>query len=270
MTHDTTEGVAESIAIWEERAAERILGEAVYEKRLKLYAEIYEHDNAFWLHRHGRIGISGATARNPALLQKAIPGDDPVLDIGGGTGVAGDAFSPTREYVICDASSVANAQSSSGLANRRTVIGNATELPFPDATFGAVLILDVLEHLHREDIERSMTQVWRVLRPGGRLLIATPNRISGPWDVRRTLPDPDNHRGLHLNEMSVGDMLRLVRRHGFRALAFQTSQATAMLFDMPPLALWAGLWEGIAKPAPLRYRSRMCPLAVVLASKADG
>ena len=131
MTHDTTEGVAESIAIWEERAAERILGEAVYEKRLKLYAEIYEHDNAFWLHRHGRIGISGATARNPALLQKAIPGDDPVLDIGGGTGVAGDAFSPTREYVICDASSVANAQSSSGLANRRTVIGNATELPFP-------------------------------------------------------------------------------------------------------------------------------------------
>ena len=68
MALDTTEDGAESIAIWEERAAERLLGETVYEHRLRLYAEIYAHDNAFWLHRHGRTGISGATARNHALL----------------------------------------------------------------------------------------------------------------------------------------------------------------------------------------------------------
>src|SRR6266480_298172 len=199
------------IARWEEQAAKRLLG-ATYEERLRLYSEIYDHDNAFWLARHRRTGISGTCARNRELLHLACPGTGPVLDIGGGMGVAGDAFAPSREYVVCDASPPVSVHSGYGDTKRRTVVGYATDLPFPDASFDAVLMLDVLEHLHSEDIERSIVQVRSVLRPRGRLLIATPNRISGPWDCRRNLPDPHHHIGLHLNEMSVGDMLRLVRR----------------------------------------------------------
>src|SRR5208282_6078758 len=264
---DSNDSDVIEIAHWEERAAERLLCATVYEQRLRLYSEIYAHDNAFWLARHGRTGISGACARNRALLQLACPGAGPVLDIGGGTGVAGDAFAPSREYVVCDASPLVSAQSDSSDMKRRTVVGYATELPFPDASFDAVLMLDVLEHLHSEDIERSMAQVRRVLRPRGRLLIATPSRISGPWDARRNLPDPHDHKGLHLNEMSVVDMLCLVRRHGFSALAFQTKHSTATLVSMPPLTLWAGLWEGIAGCVPWRHRPRLCSLAVVLANK---
>jgi SAM-dependent methyltransferase len=254
------------IARWEEQSAERLLG-ANYEQRLRLYSEIYHHDNAFWLNRHGRTGISGTCARNRELLHQACPGDGPVLDIGGGIGVAGDAFAPSREYVVCDASPMVSAHPGTGDAKRRTVVGYATDLPFPDASFDAVLMLDVLEHLHSEDIERSMVQVRRVLRPRGRLLIGTPNRISGPWDVRRNLPDPHHHKGLHLNEMSVGDMLRLVRRHGFSALGFQTRHSRPALVSMLPLALWVGLWEGIAACVPWRYRPRLCSLAVVLANR---
>jgi SAM-dependent methyltransferase len=254
------------IARWEEQAAERLLG-ATYEQRLRLYSEIYDHDNALWLGRHGRTGISGACARNRELLHLACPGDGPVLDIGGGLGVAGDAFAPSREYVVCDVSPPVCAHSGCGDTKRRTVAALATELPFPDASFDAVLMLDVLEHLHSEDIERSMMQVRRVIRPRGRLLIAMPNRISGPWDCRRNLPDPHHHKGLHLNEMSVGDMLRLVRRHGFSALAFQTGHSRSKLVSMPPLTLWAALWEGIAGCVPWRHRVRLCSLAVVLANK---
>ncbi len=255
------------IVHWEERAAEQLRCATVYEQRRRLYSEIYAHDNGFWLARHGRTGISGACARNRALLQLACPGDGPVLDIGGGTGVAGDAFAPSREYVVCDASPFVSAQSDSGDMKRRTVVGYATELPFRDAGFDAVLMLDVLEHLHSEDIETSMAQVRRVLRPMGRLLIATPSRISGPWDARRILPDPHDHKGLHLNEMSVSDMLCLVRRHGFSPLGFQTRNSTATLFSVPSLRLWAAVWEGIVGCLSWRYRSRLCSLAVVLANK---
>ena len=257
------------IARWEEQAAKRLLDAADYEHRLKLYSEIYDHDNSVWIARHGRVGISGVCARNRALLRKACPGNGPVLDIGGGTGLAGEAFPPSREYVVCDASPVVTAQSHSDVGKRHTVMGYATELPFPDASFDAVLMLDVLEHLHRDDIDGSMVEARRVLRSRGRLLIATPNRISGPWDSRRNLTDPQDHQGLHLNEMSVGDILCLVRKHGFSVLAFQTRESGATLFGIPPLTLWANLWEGIAGCVPWRYRPRLCTLAVVLAARPE-
>jgi len=71
MAHDTTEDGAESIAIWEERAAERLLGETVYEHRLRLYAEIYAHDNAFYYAAAGWLAAVGIT--NMVLRGRLLP-----------------------------------------------------------------------------------------------------------------------------------------------------------------------------------------------------
>jgi len=47
-------------------------------------------------------------------------------------------------------------------------------LPFPDASFGTVLLLEVLEHLRIHPLH-TFRELARVLRPGGRLLLSTPN-----------------------------------------------------------------------------------------------
>ncbi len=47
-------------------------------------------------------------------------------------------------------------------------------LPFPEASFDLVLCHNVCEHL--EEPTRTFAEVYRVLRPGGRLLLKTPNR----------------------------------------------------------------------------------------------
>lgn len=64
-------------------------------------------------------------------------------------------------------------------------------LPFPDATFDAVLCAHVAEHLHRP--EASFHEMARVLRPGGRLLLLTPNRRHYVPMLARLLP-----HGLHV------------------------------------------------------------------------
>lgn len=53
---------------------------------------------------------------------------------------------------------------------------SATELPFEDASFDKVLITEVIEHI--PDWKKALDEIARVLKPGGTLVISTPNRLS--------------------------------------------------------------------------------------------
>ncbi|BCL37658.1 class I SAM-dependent methyltransferase [Nostoc sp. MS1] len=53
------------------------------------------------------------------------------------------------------------------------VCGDATSLPFADASFDAVTMFDLLEHV--PDDQKAISEALRVLRPQGFLLISTPN-----------------------------------------------------------------------------------------------
>jgi len=59
-------------------------------------------------------------------------------------------------------------------------ITSLAQTGFPDATFEAVLLLEVLEHL-TENPRPIWAEVARVLKPGGRVVVTTPNlyRIGG-------------------------------------------------------------------------------------------
>ncbi|MCR4265498.1 class I SAM-dependent methyltransferase [Nitratireductor sp. ZSWI3] len=52
------------------------------------------------------------------------------------------------------------------------------ELPLPDSSVDRVLMVHSLEHA--ENPQQTLLEVWRVLAPGGRLVIAVPNR-RGMW-----------------------------------------------------------------------------------------
>lgn len=77
-------------------------------------------------------------------------------------------------------------------------VGVGEAIPYPDASFDAVVCVDVLEHV--ADLPRVLAQVARVLRPGGMFLFDTINRnplarlatITVAEDVLRLLP-----RGTH-------------------------------------------------------------------------
>jgi ubiquinone/menaquinone biosynthesis C-methylase UbiE len=51
--------------------------------------------------------------------------------------------------------------------------GSLYELPFGDASFDTVLFSEVIEHLDMP--ERALTEIFRVLRPGGTVIIIFPN-----------------------------------------------------------------------------------------------
>jgi SAM-dependent methyltransferase len=72
--------------------------------------------------------------------------------------------------------SVAKATFAHRTTRAPTAVADATSLPFKDGSFDAVLIRDLLHHL--PDRLAALKQAYRVLRPGGHLLLIEPNRRS--------------------------------------------------------------------------------------------
>jgi len=55
---------------------------------------------------------------------------------------------------------------------------DAAALPFGDATFDGITMVETLEHIFDADRPRALSECRRVLKPGGRIVLSTPNHAS--------------------------------------------------------------------------------------------
>ena len=91
-----------------------------------------------------------------------------VLDVGCGDGWLAQALPEDVEYLGFDYPVTL----AKGYRGRAAVLGSADRLPFADASFDTVAMLDVLEHLAQPAM--AVSEARRVLRPGGRLILQVP------------------------------------------------------------------------------------------------
>jgi SAM-dependent methyltransferase len=82
--------------------------------------------------------------------------------------------------------------------------GNAEKLPFRDGTFDAYCSFETLEHV--PDPVRLLREAHRVLKPGGVLLLSTPDRI-----VSGIPPGGKPGNPFHVQEWSLLELDRLLR-----------------------------------------------------------
>lgn len=105
------------------------------------------------------------------LRSRYAAGQDPWLDVGCGTGGL-LAKIGTGAYGV-DLSSAALA-----FCRRRglckTALASADALPFGAASFGLVTLMDVLYHREVGDPAAVLREAWRVLRPGGCVMLNVP------------------------------------------------------------------------------------------------
>jgi ubiquinone/menaquinone biosynthesis C-methylase UbiE len=114
-----------------------------------------------------------------------------VLDVGAGPGLL---ISEMASYVgpkghvtgleISDSMlAVARRRCASmAIADRITLVkGDATALPFPDASFDVATSTQVYEYV--PDVDQALAELYRVLRPGGRALILDTDWASIVWNT---------------------------------------------------------------------------------------
>ena len=100
--------------------------------------------------------------------------------------------------------------------NVHFVQAGAIDIPFPNATFDFAYCSQVFEHWHPDDAVDHLSEVARILKPGGWFGLDTPNFLTGPHDISRAFTDKPT--GLHLKEWTYGEILAALREAGFRAV----------------------------------------------------
>jgi ubiquinone/menaquinone biosynthesis C-methylase UbiE len=103
--------------------------------------------------------------------------DDRVVDLGAGTGLIALALAPSvAEVAAVDISEQMLAQldahaAADGIDNVRAVVGDLRTLPLEDESVTLAVSNYAFHHLERPDKELALSDVRRVLIPGGRLVI---------------------------------------------------------------------------------------------------
>lgn len=101
-----------------------------------------------------------------------LPHTGTLLDAGGGTGRVAEALRPhIGSVIVADVSLGMLTQ-----ARQKGLTASAAEserLPFTDGTFDRVLMVDALHHVIHQG--ETVRELFRVLRPGGRLVIEEPD-----------------------------------------------------------------------------------------------
>lgn len=131
--------------------------------------------------------------------------------------------------------------------------GSAYELPFEDSYFDVIATRNVVEHL--DDPARALRECRRVLRPGGKMFILTPNMRFPPLAVARVFPhtvrqkinyivrgaEEEDTFKTYYRANTIRDVRRLAQEAGFEAdrVEYFTEQPVYFTFSLLAFRCWA-------------------------------
>jgi SAM-dependent methyltransferase len=150
-----------------------------------------------------------------AMVRKylsALPSTTRVLDAGCGEGVLVDEFQSHLDIVGVDPH----------YASDRVTTGSLLKLPFGSASFDRALCLDVLEHLTFPEQGPALAELFRVVRPGGELLVSVPNLAHLQSRIHLLFAGRLIHTAnltKHPGDRPAAEFIDLATRAGFRLVS---------------------------------------------------
>lgn len=154
--------------------------------------------NVPWIFDGLRWLVEGGFVEHRRLIQEHFPvAPENVLDCGCGTGVFAGCF-PKQSYVGIDISSEYIARARQLNHDRNFQVMDASCLNFPSESFEAVIVSGVVHHMETSLARRVLSEIRRVLKPSGKLLMWEDIPTRASW----------NMLGQLIHRLDVGDHIR--------------------------------------------------------------
>lgn len=214
------------------------------------YARTPPYSDLYFARRFGR----------QILADSGLPLQQPldVLDFGCGPGFMWDhlqELGAAWKYTAIDFSAdsvAAIARRAAGCAQFRDAV-HVTLLPtaMSAAAFDVILLIEVVEHLKDAYLEATLHEAARLLKPGGVLVISTPNE-EDLSQARRFCPSCGAvyHEWQHVRSWSIGSLQSCLAAHGFRLAHHRTTdyQAREPALGSRMLAARRALRRALGRP----------------------
>jgi ubiquinone/menaquinone biosynthesis C-methylase UbiE len=191
-------------------------------REIEHHRDIADRAEAIW-NWESPSGRRRAARRAELLAAKAgVSNGRRVLELGCGTGVFLEKLAVHGARIVGLDLSIDLLQRCAsrvkGAAHVGLACGNAEQMPFPDATFDAAYGSSVLHHL---GLQAALSEVRRVLRPGGRIAFAEPNILNPQVAVMFHFGLTKRYFGVSPDEMAFSRFraARALREAGFAQIA---------------------------------------------------
>lgn len=192
----------------EERCAQRLYT-SLYDE---LFRRVPHHPQL--THKKSPETIARSVRWQRELLKNFIASDASFLDVGaGGCELAFSMAEMVRQVYAVDVSNVITSHTGRP-RNFELLISHGSDIPLPDGCVDVAYSNQLMEHIHPDDAIEQLQDIYRVLKPNGRYICITPNRIGGPWDISYYFDDVAT--GFHLKEYTSKELSELFRQAGFR------------------------------------------------------
>jgi len=116
--------------------------------------------------------------RRIELCLEQLAGGHSVLEVGFGSGVSFLNLSQLYQEIhgldlTADTQQVSEMFAGLGIQTELRN-GSVLEMPYPDQSFDAVLLISILEHLQPQEQAIAFREIWRVLKPSGQVVYGVP------------------------------------------------------------------------------------------------
>lgn len=153
-----------------------------------------------------------------------------ILDVGCGSGVFADraATLPGSQVLGVDANpqAIEFATQTFARENLEFRLGMLDELDLAPESFDRISFLEVVEHVYEDQARTTLSDFHRLLAPGGRVVISTPNMRSAwpliEWALDRTGIAPHMEGEQHVAGYTPASLRRLCEETGFRLVSSDT------------------------------------------------
>src|SRR5260221_8761154 len=181
-----------------------------------------------------------------------------VLDIACGEGYGTKILSKSANKVFgidIDSASIDHAKKTYGENNIEFICGNVKNIPLPDNSVDVVVSYETIEHIDEGTQNDFLTEIKRVLKKGGILIISTPDKTN--------YTDRYSHKNeFHIKEFEKDEFVSFLNNHFNRVSSFlQGYEIVDAITEQSPVALnkLAVInWQSSFRPFSRKYIIAIC------------